>query len=227
MNELAVLNQEIIACKRCPRLVKYLAEVAQVRRRAYRDWDYWARPVPGFGDPRARLLLVGLAPGAHGANRTGRIFTGDSSGNFLYKVMYDTGFASQPMSVARDDGLKLLDCYIGAAVRCAPPDNKPLPEEIRTCRPYLEREIALLKNLHVVIALGRLAFDGYLSILRSQGKIRRRGDFIFAHDKVHRIGPDQPVLISSFHPSQQNTATGRLTEAMFQAVFRRARELLS
>jgi uracil-DNA glycosylase len=226
MNELEVLNQEIIACRKCPRLVKYLAEVAQVRRRAYRDWDYWAKPVPGFGDPRARLMLVGLAPGAHGANRTGRMFTGDSSGNFLYKVMYETGFASQPTSLTRDDGLKLLDCYIGAAVRCAPPDNKPLPSEIHNCRPYLEREIALLRNLRVVIALGRLGFDAYLSILRSQGKIARRGDFLFSHDKVHRTGPDQPVLISSFHPSQQNTATGKLTEAMFRAVFRRARNLL-
>jgi len=227
MNELEVLNQEIIACKKCPRLVNYLAEVAQVRRRAYRDWDYWAKPVPGFGDPRARLMLVGLAPGAHGANRTGRMFTGDSSGNFLYKVMYETGFASQPTSITRDDGLKLLDCYIGAAVRCAPPDNKPLPAEIHNCRPYLEREIALLRNLRVVIALGRLGFDGYLAILRSQGKIARRGDFVFGHDKVHRTGTDQPVLISSFHPSQQNTATGKLTEAMFRAVFRRARKLLN
>ena len=226
MNELEVLNQEIIACKKCPRLVNYLAEVAQVRRRAYRDWDYWAKPVPGFGDPRARLMLVGLAPGAHGANRTGRMFTGDSSGNFLYKVMYETGFASQPTSITRDDGLKLLDCYIGAAVRCAPPDNKPLPAEIHNCRPYLEREIALLRNLRVVIALGRLGFDGYLSILLSQGKIARRGDFLFGHDKVHRTGTDQPVLISSFHPSQQNTATGKLTEVMFRAVFRRARKLL-
>jgi uracil-DNA glycosylase family 4 len=226
MQALEILNREIVACRKCPRLVKYLAEVARVRRRAYRDWDYWAKPVPGFGDPRARLLLIGLAPGAHGANRTGRTFTGDSSGVFLYKVMYDTGFASQLTSVSRDDGLKLRDAYISASLRCAPPDNKPLLEEIRNCRPYLERELALLDNVRVVIALGKLAFDNYLAILRDYGKIVRRSDFVFAHNRVHRTGADQPALISSYHPSQQNTSTGKLTEKMFRSVFLKAKRLI-
>jgi len=223
MSALDVLNQDIIACKKCPRLVQYLADVAQVRRRAYRDWEYWAKPVPGFGDLKARLYLIGLAPGAHGANRTGRPFTGDKSGEFLYRVMYETGFASQPTSLSADDGLRLIDCYIGAAVRCAPPDNKPLPQEIRNCRPYLEEELADLKNLRAVIALGRIAFDVYLGILQDQGIITRRSSFSFAHNKVHRTGPDQPLLISSYHPSQQNTSTGKLTQKMLKAVFVRAR----
>jgi uracil-DNA glycosylase family 4 len=170
--------------------------------------------------------LIGLAPAAHGGNRTGRTFTGDSSGNFLYRALFETGFASQLTSVSRDDGLVLTDAYICAAVRCAPPGNKPLPEEMRNCRPYLEKELELLHNLKVVIALGRLAFDVYLSILRDQGKITRRSDFVFGHNKVHRTGPGQPVLISSFHPSQQNTSTGKLTEPMFRAVFERARQNL-
>jgi len=226
LKALRILNDEIVACRRCPRLVEYREEVGRVKRRAYRDQDYWAKPVPGFGDPRARMLLIGLAPAAHGGNRTGRTFTGDSSGNFLYRVLFETGFASQPTSVSRDDGLALNDAYICAAVRCAPPDNKPLPEEIRACRPYLEKELELLRDLKVVVALGRLAFDVYLTILRDQGKIVRRSDFVFGHNQEHRTGPGQPVLISSFHPSQQNTSTGKLTEAMFRAVFLRARRLL-
>jgi uracil-DNA glycosylase family 4 len=226
LDPLEVLNQEIIVCTRCPRLVEYRAEVARVKRRAYRDCEYWGRPVPGFGDPRARLLLIGLAPGAHGANRTGRMFTGDSSGDFLYKALYATGFASQPSSVSKDDGLTLLDAYIGAAARCAPPDNKPTPQEIRNCTPYLERELELLKNLRVVVALGRVAFDVYLAILRKDGKIVRRSDFVFAHNTEHRTGPGQPLLIGSFHPSQQNTSTGKLTESMFRAVFLRAKRYL-
>ena len=213
-------------CEKCPRLTAYRAEVGRVKRRAYRDWDYWAKPVPGFGDPRGRLLLIGLAPGAHGANRTGRMFTGDSSGDFLYKVLFATGFASQPTSTSRDDGLKLIDAYMSAAVRCAPPDNKPTVEEIRTCRPYLERELALLGNVQVVVALGRLAFDVYLGILRDQGIIERRSAFAFAHQAEHRPGAGQPLLISSYHPSQQNTSTGKLTEPMFRAVFERARREL-
>jgi len=223
MSALEVLNQEIIACKKCPRLVQYLADVARVRRRAYRDWDYWAKPVPGFGDPQARLYLIGLAPGAHGANRTGRPFTGDRSGEFLYRVLYDTGFASQPTSLSAGDGLKLSDCYIGAAVRCAPPDNKPLPQEIRNCRPYLEQELNDLKNVRAIVALGRLAFDVYLAILRDQGKIKSRSAFVFAHNKAHRTGAAHPLLISSYHPSQQNTSTGKLTQKMFKAVFLRAK----
>lgn len=226
MNALAILDRQIVACEKCPRLAAYRAEVGRIKRRAYRDWDYWAKPVPGFGDPAARLLLIGLAPGAHGANRTGRVFTGDSSGDFLYKVLFDTGFASQPTSISRDDGLQLIDSYIGAAVRCAPPDNKPTVEEMRTCRPYLERELELLKNIQVVVALGRLAFDVYLAILRDQGKIARRSGFAFAHNAEHRTGDHQPLLISSYHPSRQNTSTGKLTEPMFRAVFERARQRL-
>jgi uracil-DNA glycosylase family 4 len=227
LDALEILQRQIVSCERCPRLVAYRAEVGRVKRRAYRDWDYWAKPVPGFGDPRGRLVLIGLAPGAHGANRTGRMFTGDSSGDFLYKVLFATGFASQPTSASRDDGLKLLDAYISAAVRCAPPDNKPTVEEIRTCRPYLERELGLLKTVQVVVALGRLAFDVYLGILRDQGKIARRSAFVFAHDAEHRTGVGQPLLISSYHPSQQNTSTGKLTEAMLRAVFQRARRLIT
>jgi len=226
LKALEILNREIVACRRCPRLVEYREEVGRVKRRAYRDQDYWANPVPGFGDPRARMLLIGLAPGAHGANRTGRMFTGDSSGNFLYRALFESGFASQPTSLSRNDGLTLTDAYISAAVRCAPPGNKPLPEEIRNCRPYLERDLELLGNLKVVVALGHLAFDVYLNILRQQGKIARRSGFVFGHNTGHQTGPGQPVLLSSFHPSQQNTSTGKLTEAMFRAVFLRARRLL-
>jgi uracil-DNA glycosylase family 4 len=226
LQPLEILQREIVGCQRCPRLVAYRAEVGRVKRRAYRDWDYWAKPVPGFGDPHARLLLIGLAPGAHGANRTGRMFTGDSSGDFLYKVLFATGFASQPTSASRDDGLKLTDAYISAAVRCAPPGNKPAIEEIRTCRPYLDLELELLTNVQVVVALGRLAFDVYLGILRGQGKIARRSGFVFAHEAEHHTGEGQPLLISSYHPSQQNTSTGKLTEAMFRAVFQRARRHL-
>lgn len=227
MKSLEILNREIVACRHCPRLVQYREEVGRIKRRAYREWDYWAKPVPGFGDPSARLLLIGLAPGAHGANRTGRMFTGDSSGNFLYQALFDAGFASQPTSVSRDDGLTLTGAYISAAVRCAPPDNKPQPQEIRNCRSYLERELVLLRNVQVVVALGRLAFDCYLSILRQQGKILRRSMFVFGHNLEHRTGPDQPVLISSYHPSQQNTSTGKLTAAMLQAVFLRARRTIA
>jgi uracil-DNA glycosylase len=227
LDPLKILNQEIVACVRCPRLVAYRAEIGRVKRRAYRDWDYWAKPIPGFGDPRARLLLIGLAPGAHGANRTGRMFTGDSSGDFLYKVLYATGFASQPISTSRDDGLKLIDAYISAVARCAPPDNKPKLDEIRACRPYLERDLELLKRVEVVVALGRLAFDSYLGILREQGKIVRRSAFVFGHNAAYETGPGQPLLISSYHPSQQNTSTGKLTEAMFRDVFDRARLRLS
>jgi uracil-DNA glycosylase family 4 len=227
LDSLKILNQQITACVRCPRLVAYRAEVGRVKRHAYRDWDYWAKPVPGFGDPRARVLLIGLAPGAHGANRTGRVFTGDSSGDFLYRVLHATGFASQPTSTSRDDGLKLTDAYISAVARCAPPDNKPARDEIHNCRPYLERELDLLKRVKVVVALGRVAFEVYLGILQDQGKIARRSAFVFGHDAAHETGPGQPLLISSYHPSQQNTSTGKLTEAMFRAVFQRARRSFS
>jgi uracil-DNA glycosylase len=200
-------------------------QVAQLKRRAYRDWQYWGRPVPSFGDPQARVLIVGLAPGAHGSNRTGRMFTGDRSGDILYRVLHRTGFASQPTSVSRDDGLTLHDLYITAAAHCAPPDNKPTPEELRNCRPYLERELDLLTNVKVVVALGKIGFDVYLDVLRSRGVIASRSAFVFGHDLEYAIAPGQPRLVSSYHPSQQNTSTGKLTEPMLTAVFRRARRL--
>jgi len=222
---LAILQQEVIACRNCPRLVEYIGEIGRVKRRAYRDWDYWAKPVPSFGDANARVLIVGLAPGAHGSNRTGRPFTGDGSGATLYRVLHRAGFASRAESRSRDDGLRLIDAYITAAVRCAPPGNKPTTEEIHNCRPYMERELALLSNLQVVVALGKIAFDVYLSVLRDQGVIRSRSPYLFGHNRVHRIAAGTPVLVSSYHPSQQNTSTGKLTEKMLLDVFRRAKKL--
>ncbi len=227
MTKLEILQRDVVDCRRCGRLVEHCARVAEVKRRAYRDWHYWGKPVPSFGDPNARLLLVGLAPGAHGANRTGRMFTGDSSGDFLYRALHEAGFANQPTSRSIDDGLILRDCYIAASVRCAPPDNKPSREEIAACRPFLERELDLLKNVQVVVALGRLAFDNYLAILRDRGAIESRTAFPFGHNVEHRTEEGLPVLIGSYHPSQQNTVTGRLTREMFAAVFERARSLLS
>jgi len=224
--ELTELQRAVVACKKCPRLREHCTEVARRKRRAYLEWDYWGKPVPSFGDPRARVLIIGLAPAAHGANRTGRMFTGDRSGDFLYGVLHATGFASQPHSRSRDDGLDLDGAYISAAVRCAPPDNKPSRDEIAACRGYLERELELLRDARVVVALGRLAFDVYLSILRDQGHIASRSGFDFGHDRVHKTGTGLPALISSYHPSQQNTLTGRLTEPMLRAVFVRARRLI-
>ncbi|MEN6605525.1 MAG: uracil-DNA glycosylase [Bryobacteraceae bacterium] len=196
-----------------------------MKRRAYRDWDYWGKPVPSFGDPEAWLLVVGLAPGAHGSNRTGRMFTGDGSGDFLYPVLHAAGFASQAESVSRDDGMMLHGIYITAAIHCAPPDNKPKKEEILACRSYLEREFDLLPNLKVVVALGRIAFDAYLDMLASRGLIASRAGFQFAHNRLFKTGEGQPLLLSSYHPSQQNTLTGRLTEEMFAGVFKRAKEV--
>jgi uracil-DNA glycosylase len=224
-DDLAAVMHQVTECQRCPRLREYCQEVARLKRRAYRDWVYWGRPVPSFGDPQARVLIIGLAPGAHGANRTGRMFTGDRSGEFLYRALYQTGFASQPQSLSRDDGLTLSGVYIAAAAHCAPPDNKPAPEELANCRPYLERELDLLKELRVVVTLGRLAFDSYLRILRDRREIASRASFRFAHDAEYRTGPDAPVLIGSYHPSQQNTSTGKLTEAMLRQVFERARRI--
>jgi len=221
------LEQEVIRCRRCPRLVEHREQVAREKRRAYREWDYWGRPVPSFGDPQARLLIVGLAPGAHGANRTGRMFTGDSSGDFLYDVLYHTGFASQPEAVRPGDGLRLLDAYITAAVRCAPPGNKPTAGEFAACRPYLERELRLLSRVRAVAVLGKLAHDSYLSVLLSEGKIARRSDWPFAHGTVHRLPGALPALLCSYHPSRQNTQTGRLTREMFLRVFQRARRLVT
>ncbi|MBM3795577.1 MAG: uracil-DNA glycosylase [Acidobacteria bacterium] len=215
---LTALQQRVTACELCPRLREHCQRVAVEKRRAYREQEYWGRPVPSFGDPAARLLIVGLAPGAHGANRTGRMFTGDASGNFLYAAMHATGWASQPISTHRGDWLTLRDCYITASGRCAPPDNKPLPAELAACRPYLEAEIRLLKNVRVAMALGRIAFDTCLAVYGVAAKSR----YAFAHGAVHALGANQPALLCSYHPSQQNTSTGRLTQTMLQDVFRRA-----
>jgi len=223
---LQVLEDEIVNCRRCPRLIGHCAEVARVKRRAYRDWDYWGKPVPSFGDPAAEMAIIGLAPAAHGANRTGRMFTGDGSAYILYRVLHKTGFASQAESVSRNDGQRLRNAYITAVAHCAPPANKPTREEIANCRGYLERELDLLKNLKIVVALGRVAFDNYLAILQDRGLIGSRAAFAFGHDRQFRTAPGQPLLISSYHPSQQNTSTGKLTEEMLVAVFRRARKLL-
>ena len=226
-NALRVLQEEVVQCRRCPRLIGHCQEVARLKRRAYRDWEYWGKPLPSFGDPRAELLIVGLAPGAHGSNRTGRMFTGDVSANVLYRVLHKTGFASQPESVSRDDGQRLINAYITAIARCAPPANKPTREEIANCRPYLERELDLLSNVKAVVALGRVAFDNYLGILQSRGLIRSRAAFAFGHNRTFETAPGQPLLISSYHPSQQNTSTGKLTEEMLAAVFRSAGKVLA
>ena len=222
---LSTLHQTIVACRLCPRLCDYTAKIAQIKRRAYRDWDYWGRPVPSFGDPDARVLILGLAPGAHGSNRTGRMFTGDRSGDILYKVLHKTGFASQPSSVSRSDGLVLTGVYITAAAHCAPPGNKPLPEELRNCRPYFVQELELLKNVQVVVCLGKIAWDVYMDTLKSRGVITSRTAFLFGHCAEYRTGPGTPVLLGSYHPSQQNTSTGKLTEKMLTDVFRRARKI--
>jgi uracil-DNA glycosylase len=207
-------------------LVAWREEVGRVRRRAYLDQDYWSKPVPGFGDPAARLLVIGLAPGAHGANRTGRIFTGDRSGDFLYRALYEAGFANQPTSVSREDGLKLRDVYITSPVRCVPPDNKPTLEEIHTCRPYLERELALLKRVKLIVVLGGIALQGYLSILQDNGKIKTRSGFKFGHGAKFATHEGGPLVLASYHPSQQNTSTGRLTATMLADIFHEARRIL-
>jgi uracil-DNA glycosylase family 4 len=218
------LNQEVIACTRCPRLVAYREQIAREKRRAYRDWEYWGKPVPGFGDPNARVVILGLAPGAHGSNRTGRPFTGDSSGNFMYPVLHETGFASQPCVTDRNDGLTLKDLYITAAVRCAPPDNKPLPQELRNCAPYLERELQGLKRAKVIVALGKIGFDAYLNYLKSQGRLESKAAYVFQHGASYRM-PDGRTLLASYHPSNQNTQTGKLTRAMFIRIFKEAAQL--
>jgi uracil-DNA glycosylase family 4 len=223
---LQILADEVVACTACARLTAHCRNMAEVKRRAYRDWEYWGKPVPPFGDPAARLLIIGLAPAAHGGNRTGRMFTGDRSGDFLYRALHETGFASQPESQARGDGQRLADAYITAAVRCAPPDNKPTLEEFRTCRRYLERELTLLKNLRCVVALGKLAFDAYLGILRDRGIIRSRAPYKFGHNVQYEI-PGAAILVGSYHPSQQNTSTGKLTAEMLRDVFERARSICS
>ncbi len=223
---LAALSQEIISCWKCPRLVRYRENVARVKRRAYRDWTYWGRPVPGFGDPQAELMIIGLAPAAHGANRTGRVFTGDRSGEFLYRMLYRAGLANQPTSTHRGDGLALRNTYVTATLRCAPPGNKPLPEEIRTCRPYLEAEFDLLRP-RAVLVLGRVAFDGYLKLLQEREAIATRAAYKFAHGASFQLPGGLPRLFASYHPSQQNTQTGKLTPAMFARVLRQIRRFLA
>jgi uracil-DNA glycosylase family 4 len=266
---LTILNAEVVACANCPRLVAYREQIAQEKRRAYRDWEYWGKPVPGFGDPQARVLVIGLAPGAHGSNRTGRMFTGDSSGNFMYPVLYETGFASQPTATDRNDGMKLNDLYITAAVRCAPPRNKPLPQELAECSHFLDRELAGLTNVRVVVALGKIGFDAYLNHLKRRldhpfdspralcreslglakaarpfaslrslmtgsgaphdsenatlgwGTHFSKKSYPFRHGASYRM-PGGNVLLASYHPSNQNTQTGKLTRKMFVEIFKRA-----
>jgi len=216
---LTSLNKEIIACYKCPRLVAWREEVARVKRKAYKDQEYWGKPVPGFGDPNARVLVVGLAPGAHGSNRTGRAFTGDASGGFLYPALYRAGFANQALAESRNDGLRLIDLYIAASARCVPPDNKPSPDELDNCQPYLEREIQILRP-KVIVCLGRIAFDRVLKIYSARSPARK-----FGHGALYELENDVWVLCS-YHPSQQNTLTGKLTVKMFDDVWRRAKELI-
>ena len=224
---LSPLNQQIVSCTKCPRLIAHCHTVAAVKRRAWNGWEYWGKPVPSFGDPAARLLIVGLAPGAHGANRTGRMFTGDSSGDFLYRSLHRAGFATQPDSRSRDDGLLLRDAWITAAAHCAPPQNKLTLEELRNCRPWLAAEFAdfldRAQPARVVVALGKIAFDAVLAVLKQRGALTRASDYRFGHGVLH---PLKPALLCSYHPSQQNTSTGRLTQAMLDEVFLQAAQLI-
>jgi uracil-DNA glycosylase family 4 len=225
LGALEQLNQQIVECRKCPRLVEYRERVACDKRLAFREWEYWGKPIPGFGDPRAKLLILGLAPAAHGANRTGRMFTGDRSGDFLYNALFRTGFANQPTSVSRNDGLKLKNAYISAAARCAPPANKPLPSELDNCRPYLERELKLLQP-RAILALGGIAMRVYLAVLKRAGKIPGFAAFPFRHGVSYELGDGLPRLFISYHPSQQNTFTGKLTERMMESVLRDVRRFL-
>ena len=218
------VQRAIATCERCERLRVYCKGIGKIKRRAYLDQTYWARPVPGFGDPRARILILGLAPGAHGANRTGRPFTGDGAGNFMYPVLHDTGFANQPDSVSRDDRLRLRKAWIASVVRCAPPGDKPTPQEIRDCGTHLAAEVEQLTQIRVVVCLGKIAFDAYLAYLLSQSVIERRSRYRFAHG-AHYLLSNGIHLLASYHPSLRNTNTGRLDRAMFTRIFVRAREL--
>ncbi len=225
-DSLKILDKRIVNCRKCPRLVRYRENVARVRRRAYQEQTYWGRPVPGFGDPHGELLIIGLAPGAHGANRTGRMFTGDRSGDFLYAQLHRAGFANQPTSVSRDDGLALKNAYISAVARCAPPANKPAPDEICNCVPYLEEELDLLRP-RVILALGHIAWIQFLRILQRRGRILRASTFKFSHGASYAMPSGLPRLFGSYHPSQQNTQTGRLTPAMLGSVLRKIRRTLN
>jgi uracil-DNA glycosylase family 4 len=220
------INADIIGCTRCPRLVVYREAVAEQKRRQYREWSYWGKPIPGFGDPRARLYILGLAPAAHGGNRTGRIFTGDRSGDWLYEALYRFGFANQASSTHADDGLILTDCYIGATVRCAPPANKPTLDEFTACRPFVLGELRELRRMRVVVALGQIAFDHYLKANCELGFDRPRPRPKFGHGVMYRLSWGV-TLIGSYHPSQQNTFTGKLTRTMFHRIFSDAKRCLS
>ncbi len=224
------LENAVITCRRCPRLVRYRELVARTKKREFRDWDYWGKPVPGFGDPRAQLLVIGLAPAAHGANRTGRMFTGDSSGRWLIRAMYRAGFASQPATTHSGDGLQLKGAYVTAIARCAPPDNQPTPREIVNCAGYLRQELTLLPRVRVVVTLGHVAFRQYLALARERGAVIPTPRPPFEHGATYTFssqgGGEQPVLIASYHPSRQNTQTGRLTEPMLDQIFVRARRFL-
>jgi len=221
--EIKRLSDRIIQCRRCPRLVEYREQVAREKRRRYQNWHYWGSPLPGFGDPLGRLLIVGLAPAAHGGNRTGRMFTGDRSGEWLIRTLHRFGFANQPQSIHREDGLALRNCFITAIIRCAPPKNRPQKEEIESCRPYLAEEIALLKNIRVMAALGQIAFHGLLKASFSETK--PPDEMKFGHGHTYPL-PDSKILIASYHPSQQNTQTGRLTGPMFESIFEHVRSHL-
>ncbi|WP_263357207.1 uracil-DNA glycosylase [Acidicapsa ligni] len=222
---LEVLNSRLIECEACPRLRTYCEEIARVRRRQWRDWSYWGRPVPSFGDPRARVLIFGLAPGAHGSNRTGRPFTGDGSGNFMFPILYEAGFASQPNSESRDDGMRLTDMWISASVRCAPPANKPTPEEQRNCAHWLDEEMELLTRLKVVVCLGKIGFDAFVGYLLRVGVLTSRKGIAFSHGAEYKL-PNGLHLLATYHPSLQNTNTGVLTASMFLKIFTRARSLM-
>jgi uracil-DNA glycosylase family 4 len=221
---LDILRSQIETCKRCPRLVTYRADVAAAKRKAFADWDYWGKPVAGFGDPRARLWIIGLAPAAHGANRTGRVFTGDRSGDFLFAALYRARLASQQKSLHRNDGLTLRDCFISATARCAPPDNKPLPDEVANCASYLDHEWSLLNDKRVILALGGIAWNAAIALAGRNGIEVARPRPGFGHGVEVRLS-DRVTLVGSYHVSQQNTFTGRLTETMFDAVIRRCIEI--
>jgi len=226
ISELRVLGEEVMACRRCTRLVAYREKVARAKRRAFLDWEYWGKPVPGFGDPHAELFLLGLAPGAHGSNRTGRMFTGDRSGEFLYAALHKAGFANQPNCSHRDDGLRLKNAYISAAARCVPPDNKPLPAELRNCRSFLQRELEIVKP-KVILALGKIGWDAYLGILKDTGRIESRSSYRFAHGATVHVARDSLTLVGVYHPSQQNTQTGKVTPAMYDRVLNKIQGLLN
>lgn len=224
-DKLSSLNAQIIRCRKCPRLVGWREKVAREKVARFSDWEYWGKPVAGFGDPEARLLIVGLAPAAHGANRTGRMFTGDRSGEWLYGTLHKFGFSNNDISLSADDGMVLTDCYVSAVVRCAPPQNKPLREETENCQPYLLEELSIFSNLRVIVALGKIAFDWTLDSIEKTGTVHLDIRPKFGHGATYKIS-DELTLIASYHPSQQNTFTGKLTRPMFESVFRHARKLL-